>query len=656
MPKLPVGVYSIPMQEFEELNEPQKEAVLHKNGPLLVLAGAGAGKTKVITLRIYNLVKSGVSPREILAITFTNKAAREMRERIFSLLGVSASGYQGFNDDRPFVSTFHSLGVNILRENYQLLGLSKYFTIYDRADSIRITKEALKDADYDPKQYSPGKIHSIISKMKGDFVEREEYASSSEDNFFGRVVSRVWEGYENILKREKALDFGDLLLRTAKLLSENEKVREHYQKRWRYLHIDEYQDTNKVQYTIANLIALKHKNIFVVGDVDQNIYSWRGADIRNILNFEKDFENTKIIMLEQNYRSTKTILDASNQIIEKNKNRYDKKLFTDKKGGEKIGIFPGYDEKEEAVFVAEKSRQLMRGGVSPNEIAVLYRANFQSRNLEEAFLDRNLPYQVLGTRFFERKEVKDILSFIKASLNPESLADIKRIVNIPPRGIGKVTLIKMMSRKVDELTPAMREKVFNFRKLLEQIKEFALSQKTSETIKFVLRKSGLEKKLREGTDDDVERLENIKELVTLGKKYDALNPEEGITKLLEDAALATEQDSLDQKTNKKKSGVKLMTVHASKGLEFEYVFITGLEEGLFPHKEVGEDKNRDEEEERRLFYVALTRAKKRVFLTYANERTIYGGRVINLPSTFITELDGELLEEISLTEDIIRLD
>ena len=648
------------MKEFEELNTPQREAVMHKEGPLLVLAGAGAGKTKVITLRIFNLVKSGVSPREILAITFTNKAAKEMRERVFSLLGTPSSGYQSFNDDRPFVSTFHSLGVNILRENYQLLGLSKYFTIYDRADSVRITKEALKDMGYDPKQHNPGKIHSIISKMKGDFVGREEYTESSENNFFGKIVGRVWEIYEKVLKKEKALDFGDLLLKTATLLSENEKIREHYQKRWKYLHIDEYQDTNKVQYTIANLIALKHRNILVVGDVDQNIYSWRGADIRNILNFEKDFtsegKGPKIIMLEQNYRSTKTILDASNQIIEKNKNRYDKKLFTEQKGGEKIAVFAGYNEREEALFIALKSEELIKKGTNPNEIAVLYRANFQSRNLEEAFLDKGVPHQVLGTRFFERKEVKDVLSFIKAALNPESLADIKRIVNVPPRGIGKVTLMKMFSNKESEMTGATKEKVYKFKNLLERIKENVFSNTVSGTIKFVLRETGLEKKLQDGTEEDTERLENIKELVTLGKKYDGLIGEEGITKLLEDAALATEQDSLDQKTNKNREGVKLMTVHASKGLEFENVFITGLEEGLFPHEVIGESEHRDEEEERRLFYVALTRAKKRVFLTYAHERTIYGGRITNLPSTFITDLDGELLEEVSLVEDIIQID
>jgi DNA helicase-2/ATP-dependent DNA helicase PcrA len=646
------------MKELDELNKPQKEAVGHKDGPLLVLAGAGAGKTRVITLRIYKLIKSGVSPREILAITFTNKAAKEMRERTFSLLGDNrSSGYQSFHDDRPFVSTFHSLGVNILRENYKLIGLPKHFNIFDKSDSLKVIKEAIREAGYDPKQISPNKVLSIISRMKGDFVEREEYSNTYDNNFFGKMISLVWEKYERDLKKEGVLDFGDLLIKTANLLKNNQKIRKHYQKRWKYLHIDEYQDTNRVQYTIANLIAGKHKNIFVVGDVDQNIYSWRGADIRNILNFEKDFKNPKVVMLEQNYRSTKRILEASNKIIKKNKNRYDKKLFTDNHKGEKVALFSGYDEREEAIFVASKSRELIKRGINPNEIAVLYRANFQSRNLEEAFLEMSIPYQVLGTRFFERREVKDVLSFIRAALNPESLSDIKRIVNAPPRGIGKITLIKMFSGKENKMTPAVKKRVEEFRNLLKRIKDVALTKKVSQTIKFVIKESGLEKKLKEGTEEDLERLENIKELVSLGAKYDEFESEEGIIKLLEEASLATEQDSLDQKTKKNKDGVKLMTMHASKGLEFEYVFITGLEEGLFPHDVVEEDEDRDSEEERRLFYVALTRAKKQVFLTCAGERIIYGTRVINLPSIFLTELDEDVLEEIPFQEeDVIKLE
>jgi DNA helicase II / ATP-dependent DNA helicase PcrA len=647
------------MENFEKLNEQQKEAVLHKEGPLLVLAGAGAGKTKVITLRIYELIKTGVSPKEILAITFTNKAAKEMRERVFSLLySNKSSGYQGYYDEKPYVGTFHSLGVQILRENHTILGLPKHFSIYDKNDSISTIKEVLKELGFDPKEFSPVKILGIISKMKGDFIDREEYSSSFDNSFMGRTVSLVWEKYERALKKEGGLDFGDLLLETAKLLSNNEEIRKNYQRRWKYLHIDEYQDTNKVQYVIVSLLASGHKNIFVVGDVDQNIYSWRGANIRNILNFEKDFEKPKIIMLEQNYRSTKNIIEASNKIIEKNKNRYDKKLFTTASRGEKIGAFTAYDEKEEAFFVANKSEQLIRQGIDPNEIAVLYRANFQSRNLEEAFLSKNIPYQVLGVRFFERKEVKDVLSFIKAALNPESLSDVKRIINVPPRGIGKVTLLKMFSGKESELTPTIRRKVDDFKSLLKKIREEIKNKKPKEVIKFIINVTGLEEKLKTGTEDDLERLENIKELVSLGEKYNELESEDGILKLLEEAALASEQDSLEERSKKNKNGVKLMTIHASKGLEFEYVFITGLEDGLFPHNKDFDDENKDEEEERRLFYVALTRAKKKVCLTYAGERTIFGGRQINLPSEFLTELDGELLEQDFLenNEQIIEVD
>jgi len=644
-------------KELNELNPPQKEAVLHKEGPLLVLAGAGAGKTRVITLRIYNLIKSGVRPGAILAITFTNKAAKEMRDRVFSLIGEnSSSGYESYSDDRPFVSTFHSLGVHILRENYKTIGVSKYFNIFDKNDSLKLIKESLIEVGHDPKQISPGKVLSIISRQKGDFVDTKEYEENSENNFFGRVVGSTWRRYEEKLKKENAYDFGDLLLKTAQLFEKNKEIKEYYQKRWEYIHIDEYQDTNKVQYKIASLLAEKSKNIFVVGDVDQNIYSWRGADIRNILGFEKDFENPKIIVLEQNYRSTKKILEASNIIIKKNKNRFEKKLFTENEDGESVGVFASYDEGEEASFIAQKSAELIRKGTSPNEIAVLYRANFQSRNLEEAFLTEEVPYQVLGTRFFERKEIKDVLSFIRASLNPESLSDIKRIINVPPRGIGKITLIKMLSGKNNQMTPAVNKKVVDFKNLLEQIREKSLSKKPSETIKYVISQTGLEKKLKEGTDDDHEKLENIKELVSLGTKYDSLPPEDGIQKLLEEASLASEQDSLDQKTKKNKDGVKLMTIHASKGLEFRYVFVTGLEEGLFPHTAIEDDK-RDNEEERRLFYVALTRAKKRVFLTYANQRTIYGNRQVNLPSTFLLDLDDDLIEEVSFEEsNIIEID
>jgi len=630
-------------KELKELNPPQKEATEHKSGPLLVLAGAGAGKTRVITLRIYNLIKSGIAPDKILAITFTNKAAKEMRERIFALIGKNPySGYGEERGERPFVSTFHSLGAHILRENHKAFGLSKYFNIFDKNDSLRAVKESLREAGYDPKQINPGKVLAAISRAKGDFIGAEEYKEMAGDDFWGKVVAKTWQKYDARIRRENALDFGDLLLETAGLLEKDRAVRNFYQDKWHYVHIDEYQDTNKAQYKIASLLSEKHKNIFVVGDVDQNIYSWRGASVRNILGFEKDFRNTKTIKLEQNYRSTKRIIEASNLIIKKNKNRYEKNLFTKNEEGEKIGFFGAYDEKEEAGFVSGVSAFLLRRGIRPSEVAVFYRANFQSRNLEEIFLMKGIPYQVLGTRFFERKEVKDVISFIRAALNPDSLSDIKRVVNVPPRGIGKVTLIKMFSGKTDSLPQKTKERVEDFYKLLKKIKERALEGKPSETVKFIIRESNLLKKLKEGTEEDRERLENIKELATLGAKYDHLLPEEGIQKLLEEASLASEADSLDHKT-RNKDGVKLMTIHASKGLEFDYVFVTGMEEGLFPHN--GEEEKEDEEEERRLFYVALTRARKKVYLTYSNQRTIYGHRKPNLPSTFLTEFDEDILEE-----------
>jgi DNA helicase-2/ATP-dependent DNA helicase PcrA len=410
---------------------------------------------------------------------------------------------------------------------------------------------------------------------------------------------------------------------------------------WQYIHIDEYQDTNKVQYMIVKLLADKHKNLCVVGDIDQNIYSWRGADIKNILNFEKDYPKAKVVLLEENYRSTQNILAVANSIIKKNTNRVEKNLFTKNIEGEKISLYAGYNEVGEAQYIANKSKELIASGVSPREIAVLYRANFQSRALEDAFLSKSVLYQVLGTKFFERKEVKDIISFVRAGLNPESLTDIKRIINIPARGIGKVTILKIFSGQKDDLPAGVRIKVDKFFTLLQEIGQVALEKKPSEVIKFVIKETGIEQELREGNDEDRERLENIRELATLAIKYDYLPLGEGIEKLIEEAALATDQDSLE----KNEDAVKLMTVHASKGLEFDHVFITGLEEDLFPHQRINTVKNKeDNEEERRLFYVAITRARKKIFMTYANTRTIFGSTQSNTPSQFIGDISEDFLE------------
>ena len=670
------------MEHLSGLNEKQKEAASHTEGPLLIVAGAGAGKTKTITHRIINLIKEGVAPEKILAVTFTNKAAKEMRERVIIEMGKNAKG----QNTVPFVSTFHSLGVYIIKENARMLGLTKYFTILDEADSVSFIKEILKEIDLDPKQYEPRKIKNIISREKGKFTQMADYEEETNDSTRGRggqlskVVSQVWALYEKRKAKENSLDFDDLLLKSTKLLKENAEIRKIYQEKWDYIHIDEYQDTNEVQYLMSRLLSENNKNICVVGDADQNIYSWRGANLKNILNFEKDYPDTKIVLLEENYRSTKNILEVANEIIKKNKYRPDKNLFTKNKTGEKISFYEALDENDEADFVATKVLEIVESfadanfsqvlgsppgnplGAQPDhsktfissalsEIAVLYRTNFQSRALEEAMLRYNIPYQVLGVKFFERKEIKDTLAYLRAALNRESTTDIKRIINFPARGIGKVTLAKIFSQNTASLPIKVKIKVDNFYKLLEEIKEKIESAKVSEVIKFTIKKTGVENELRGEGDEGKERLENIKELATLALKYDNLENGKGVEKLLEDASLASDQDSLVNVTAKI-GAVKLMTVHASKGLEFNYVFITGLEDGLFHHSKDGEEQTgEDAEEERRLFYVALTRARNKLFLSFTNFRTIFGSRQINTPSEFISDIPVDLLEREVLPDE-----
>jgi DNA helicase-2/ATP-dependent DNA helicase PcrA len=621
---------------MENLNPAQKEAVEALSGPILILAGAGAGKTKTITSRIVNLIRHGASPRSILAITFTNKAAREMKERVEREIREDETLSRPISvSEMPFVSTFHALGVHIIKENARELGLTRHFGIFDKSDSRQAVKDALKVGGFDPKQFDVGKIQSIISREKGNATSRVEYAERVAGDYIGEVVIGVWEEYENILSREKALDFDDLLGKTLELLNKPE-ILSHYQKIWKHLHVDEYQDTNKVQYRITKLLSDKDKNICVVGDIDQNIYSWRGAQLRNILDFEKDYPNTKVILLEENYRSTKTILDVANFVIQKNKFRREKNLFTKNPTGEPISIYEAYDEMSEAEFVASKVNVIIEGGSKPEDIAVLYRANFQSRALEEAFLSYGIGYQLIGTKFFERKEVKDILSYIRASLSPESISDIKRIINVPARGIGKVSLLKIFEGKIDLLSEKTKKEYQHFLSLLEKIGQKIKTSKPSELVKFVLKESGLEDEFSKTGDEGEEKLLNIQELVTIATRYDTFSGEIGIEKMLTDVALQSDQDELD----KKNSGVKLMTVHASKGLEFNQVFITGLEENLFPHKRMREEEisNEEDEEERRLFYVALTRARKKIYLSYTQVRTLFGRKQVNIPSEFVLDI------------------
>ncbi len=635
--------YSARVKYFEGLNDRQKEAAAHTDGPLLIIAGAGAGKTKTITHRIAHLIETGVPARKILAVTFTNKAAGEMRERVRSLVPEAAG--------MPTVSTFHSLGVRLLREFHEDAGLPKGFTIWDRDDSVRSVKAALDKMSVE--QWPPRSILSAISREKGDGVSQKEYARSTK-SFREQTVAQAWEHYERALKEEGALDFDDLLFRTLHLLRDSERVRTLLQNRWSHITIDEYQDTNKSQYEIARWLAADRKNICVVGDIDQNIYSWRGADIAHLMEFEVTYPNAKVVTLEQNYRSTRTILSAANSVIEKNKNRKPKVLYTDNSVGEPIVLFGGKNEMDEAWFIAQNAALLIEQGIKPSEIAVLYRENFMSRVLEEAMMHNSVPYRVLGTRFFERKEVKDVLSYLRAAMNPQSNVDLTRIIASPPRGIGKVTLDKIVEGKEAELTGATALKVAQFRKVLAGIQTAIATLPASEAVRFALESSGLEASFHK-TEEGRERLENVRELVNFATRYDFEQPPTGIEKLLEEAALQSDQDELEEKQD----AVSLMTIHASKGLEFDAVFVSGLEQGLFPSIRQG-DSTRDDEEERRLFYVALTRARKQLFLSYAAERMKYGSREYAIPSEFIDDIDARLLKTVARKrsllddDDIIR--
>lgn len=620
------------------LNEAQQKAVAHHGGPLLILAGAGAGKTRVIVERIASLIRSGVAPDKILAVTFTNKAAKEMQDRVRSLIAHDEPAL-------PFVGTFHGLSLHIIKSFHSRLGLPKRFTIYDRADSLRAAKEAIKDAGFDPKQLEPRRVLSVMSRHKGDDVSRIAFADTVASSYIDEAVAEVWERYDAILRKEKALDFDDILCFALKLVREHEDVRAHFQKAWSHIHIDEYQDTNRVQYELVRLLTGEAHNIAVVGDIDQNIYSWRGASIEHIMHFERDYPEAEVVVLTQNYRSTKTILAVANQAIEKNIHRREKVLVTDNPDGEKIRLGGFMDEVQEAYFVARESARRIKGGENANSIAVLYRANFQSRVLEEAFLSTGVPYQVLGTRFFERAEVKDALSYLRAALNPDSVADVSRTINTPARGIGKVTLGVLVTRGRESLTGAQRVKVDAYYSLLARIRAKAEGDKPSVVMKYIIEETGLAAMFREGSEEDEERAENLRELVTVATKYDAFPIGDGVDTLLEEAALQSDQDELSVRERMKKEGVKLMTIHAAKGLEFHTVFITGLEEGLFPHERDGDDAV-DAEEERRLFYVALTRAERVAYMTYALTRRIFGATTTTVPSIFMQEVDPALSEVV----------
>ncbi len=623
------------------LNPAQRTAVTTITGPLLVLAGAGSGKTRVITHRIVHLIHNGVHPGHILAVTFTNKAAKEMRERVHALIQQYPPSERSAIDALPTVTTFHAFGVRVLREHHETLGLPRHFTIYDRSDSLRAMKIAVERANYNPKEFEPRTLLGKISRAKGDAVSQSTFKADA-TSYPDRVAADVWLHYETILKEEHALDFDDLLVKTLTLLRDYPYIKQTLNERYQYIHIDEYQDTNRVQFEIAKLLAGETQHICVVGDIDQNIYSWRGADIKNVLQFERVFPGAQTILLEENYRSTQTIIGASNDVIAKNKNRVEKNVFTSNAEGEKITLYAAMTGVDEAEYIARTAASLIETGVQPSDIAVLYRTNFQSRVLEESFLNYAVPYQLLGTKFYERKEVKDVISYLRLALNPGSIADLARIINEPTRGIGKVTMLKVIEGKRADLTGAALEKVTRFDDMMMDIAASARTEPLSETIKFIMKRTGIETELKKnGTDDDLSRLENLRELVTLATRFDELGPDAGVEAFMEMAALQSDQDELASK--EEHDAVRLMTVHAAKGLEFPYVIITGLEEGLFPHERL-DDSGIDREEERRLFYVALTRAEKKVFLTYAHMRTIYGSQRVNVPSSFLNDISQDYIE------------
>ena len=633
-----------------DLNKEQQQAVQHTEGPLLILAGAGSGKTKVLTVRIAHLLAQGVNPYEILAITFTNKAAKEMKSRVEGLVGDVAN--------RIWLSTFHSFCAKFLRfELDNFLGYNSNFTIYDTSDSQAVIKAALKALNLDDKYYPVGAMIGAISDAKNKLLFASDFRKQARD-FYQQKVADVYEYYERELRKNNALDFDDLLLVAVKLLQSNEAVLDKYSKRFRYVMIDEYQDTNHAQYLLAKLLASHWKNIAVVGDADQSIYAWRGADIQNILDFEKDYPNCTSIKLEQNYRSTKIILDAANAVIENNEGRPKKNLWTDKTEGAKIQHFTAQSEHEEAAFIGDTiAKKHDIHGVPYGDMAILYRTNAQSRVLEEALIKRALPYTMVGgTKFYDRKEIKDVLAYLRVLYNPFDDLSLLRIINVPKRSIGATTVAKLQDyarangtslfmtltqlHLVDTIKGKTKEKLEEFGILIFTLVAEMEDKTVLDILESILDRTGYLAQLEESTDpQDQARAENIGELLSVAKDFQDTNPTGTVEDFLEQVALVNDVDSFEQEESK----VTLMTLHAAKGLEFPIVFLGGLEEGLFPHSRTL--MNPEEiEEERRLAYVGITRAEKELYISNATTRTVFGRTSSYLPSRFIDEIPEELVD------------
>ena len=623
---------------LDKLNEQQKEAVMHIDGPCLVIAGAGSGKTKVLTTRIAYLLEQGVSDYHVLAITFTNKAAKEMRERLNLLVP----------GNHVFVGTFHSFGLKIIRENVDKLGMNKNFTILDSDDVLSLIKKIMKERDIDPKEVSPYFIRNKIS-----FIKNELLTDADMDKFFNTPVEKkvieIYHEYDKVLRKNNSVDFDDLLRLPVELFKRDSEVLEHYQEHYQYILIDEYQDTNEVQYKLSKLLANRYKNIFVVGDPSQSIYGFRGANFRNILDFEHNFKDTKVIMLEQNYRSTKNILDAANSVIKNNKERKDLDLYSTLGEGVKVKYLRSYDEKHEITLIVDEIKKLLNEGYSYQDFAIFYRTNAQSRNVEEVLLKNGFPYKVVGSYYFyNRKEIKDLLCYLRLINNTDDDVSLRRVINTPKRKIGNKS-IEDLENKAILMGTSMFEaidsgKELEFKNIILELQQDALNLSLTELIDVVLEKSGLKKELENEKSLDSElRIENLMEFKSITASYEARTGSVNLNDFLEEISLIADISEHKDDDNV----ITLMTLHSAKGLEFPVVFITGMEEGIFPHQNAFLEGDSGIEEERRLCYVGFTRAKERLYLTNAKKRMLYGKTTTNAPSRFISEIDKETLETLN---------
>ena len=626
---------------LEALNEEQREAVEYLNGPLLVLAGAGSGKTKVLTSRIAYLIEKGVSPYNILAITFTNKAAQEMKSRVTRIVGGEASNMQ--------ISTFHSFGLKLIRENHELLGLDNNFAIFDVEDSITAIKRVLKKLDIDSTKFTPKSFHNKISSLKNDLINSDNYHRFARDEFEQMVV-KVYKEYEIEKLNDNAVDFDDLLILPIKLFKEHKDVLEKYQERFKYILIDEYQDTNEAQYTLTKLLASRYQNICVVGDSDQAIYGFRGANFKNILNFEKDYKLCKTIILKKNYRSTKVILDAANSVIKNNKLRHEKDLESVKGEGEKIVYYRARNGLDEISFVSDEINKLKENN-SLDEIVILYRTNAQSRLFEEEFLKRGIPYRIIGAiNFYARREIKDLMAYLKVINNPRDAISLLRCINTPKRGIGNKTIEEIITKSNEQgisLFDAIDSgKALTFKNIILELQEASNHLSLTELVDLVLDKSGLKEELLNEKSIEAEtRLENLEEFKSITKSFEDKYGLISLPDFLYEVSLISDNTEVTDSSNR----VTLMTVHSVKGLEFDNVFITGLEEGLFPHFNAMNSSS-EIEEERRLCYVAITRARNKLYITNARSRVLYGQEQVNPVSRFINEIDSELIDNINKEE------